>query len=345
VALWWRPRQFPRTAALITLAAVITFGLWALKGIALYGNPIYPLIFHGLEWDSGRAALFSFNERSLLKDGAWWQIPVLPLAATILGQDLTDGYGFTAGLWLLTLWIALPIVEPWLDERARALGRLSVALVVPVIVMWGVLSAYSVVGQQTRLMLVALPFCAAGGAVTLHGLARFPRKPLHLDWMIRVLFLVTAVLTTLDLVRNFSRDQAAPYLLGLISAQDYRIANLSSYPLMIDRLAQLPPGTRVRFIFEPRAYDCPAQIVCIGDLLFDHWSRPQAAGATAAETLAAYRAAGDDYWLVFDTGYQAYLAVSQRLAIDQGLPAALEQAFVPVWTDGFNYTLYTWRES
>ncbi|MCS7071486.1 MAG: hypothetical protein NZM00_08280, partial [Anaerolinea sp.] len=68
-----------------------------------YGNPIYPLIFHGLEWDAGRAALFTFNERSLLRSGEWWQIPILPVAATVFGRDLTDGYGFTAGMWLLTL--------------------------------------------------------------------------------------------------------------------------------------------------------------------------------------------------------------------------------------------------
>ncbi|MCS7071487.1 MAG: hypothetical protein NZM00_08285 [Anaerolinea sp.] len=230
-----------------------------------------------------------------------------------------------------------------LDARARALGRLAAALLVPVIVFWGVLSAYSVVGQQTRLMLVALSFCAAGGAVVFHGLERFPVKPVNLNWLIRVLFAVSAGLTLLTLTRETLRDQAVSYAAGLIDEASYRYANVGAYAPMIARLAEFAPGTQVRFLFEPRAFDCPAHIICIGDLLFDHWSRPQAAGIPLEDMLAAYRAAGDDHWLVFDTGYDAYMNVSQRVAIDATLPAALEQHFIPVWTDGFNYTIYTWK--
>lgn len=348
VALLWRPpgssvRTVLTSVGYIVAGAVIVFAPWALKGLVLYGNPIYPLVFNGLEWDAGRSALFSFNERSLLRDGLAWHLPILPVAATVFGRDLTDGYGFTAGLWLLTTWLALPIVAHRLDARVLGLGRLAVALLVPMILVWGVLSAYSVVGQQTRLMLVALPFFAVAGAVTLHGLAQWPRKPLHIGWMIRVLFGVTAALTVVDLAVNFTRDAAAPYLLGLENAAGYRYANNGAYAPMIDRLAELPPETRIRFLFEPRTYDCPDHIVCVGDLLFDHWSRPQAAGQTVEGLLAAYRATGDQYWLVFDTGYTAYMNVSQRVAIDSTLPAALEAYFVPVWTDGLNYTLYTWR--
>lgn len=343
VALLWRPRQIVANGLIVALAAAVVFLPWAIKGLTLYGNPIYPLIFNGLEWDAGRAALFSFNERSLVRSGDWWQIPILPLAATVFGRDLTDGYGFTAGMWLLTLWIALPLVTFTLDDRARALGRLAVALLLPVIAAWGVLSAYSVVGQQTRLMLVALSFCAVGGAVVLHGLARFPVKPINLNWMIRILFAVSAALTLLTLTRESLRDEAAPYLVGLTDEAGYRYANLGAYAPMIERLAEFPPGTQVRFLFEPRAFDCPAHITCIGDLLFDQWSRPQAAGVSLAEMLAAYRAAGDDYWLVFETGYAAYMNVSQRVAIDATLPDALEGNFVPVWTDEFHYTIYTWR--
>jgi hypothetical protein len=343
VALLWRPRQIVANGLILVLTAALVYLPWAIKGLTLYGNPIYPLIFNGLEWDAGRAAVFSFNERSLLRSGEWWHIPILPIAATVFGRDLTGGYGFTAGMWLLTLWMALPLVLFALDARARALGRLAVALLVPVIAFWGVLSAYSVVGQQIRLMLVALSFCAVGGAVVFHGLERFPIRPINVNWMIRILFAISAGVTLVALTRETLRDQAVSYAVGLTDETGYRYANLGTYVTMIERLDEFPPGTQVRFVFEPRAFDCPAHITCIGDLVLDLWSRPQAAGVPLEAMLTAYRAAGDDYWLVFESGHRAFMEVSQRPAIDAALPAALDRYFVPVWTDGFSYTIYTWR--
>lgn len=341
---WSAPRRMVFNVGIVALAALLVFLPWAIKGMALYGNPIYPLAFNGLEWDGGRAALFSFNERSLIRDGQAWQLALLPVAATIFGRDLTDGYGFTAGAFLLTAWLALPIVFFALDDRAKAFSRAIVVWLIPLIGVWTALSAYSVVGQQTRLMVVALPGFALASAAAFHGLSRFPRKPVDIGFIIRAAFIVTLMLHLIDITTSVARSRVVGHLTGVVSREDYFYAQTGAYYGAMQALETLPAGSQVRLMWEPRGYYCPANVSCIGDMLFDHWSRPIAAGQSEDETFAAFRAAGDDYWLLFHSGYETYLGVSQRRAIDEVFAAALEQAMVPVWTDGLRYTLYTWPD-
>lgn len=79
-------------------------------------------------------------------------------------------------------------------------------------------------------------------------------------------------------------------------------------------------------------------------MLFDHWLRPRLAGNSAEAVFAAYRAAGDDYLLVFHTLYEQVLTVSRDRALDEALMSALEAHMTPVWSDGVRYTLYGWKD-
>lgn len=56
-------------------------------------------------------------------------------------------------------------------------------------------------------------------------------------------------------------------------------------------------------------------------------------GATLDEVFAGYQVAGDDYLLLFMTGYETYLSVTQHDEYDQQFAAAIEQYMTPVWTD------------
>ncbi|MBE2272250.1 MAG: hypothetical protein IAE80_28705, partial [Anaerolinea sp.] len=336
------PRRFIQNAAIFGAAAALVFGLWAVKGIALYGNPIYPFVFNGVNWDAGRSASFSYTDRGFLATGDAWQIPILPISATVLGQDNVDTYGFTAGAWLLTSFLLLPLVWRDLDSRTRALAKDGLTILLPLIAVWMVLAAWSITGTQTRLMLGALPAFAVTGALGFAGLANFPKKPLDVNWMVRAALTITVALGLFDVVNTFVKDKPAPYLLGQITLDDYMYTNTGAYYGALQNLATLPEGSQVRLMWEPRSYYCPPTITCSGDVLFDHWSMPLRNGATVDEVFAGYRAAGDDYLLLFMTGYETYLSVTQHDEYDQQFAAAIEQSMTPVWTDGLRYTLYGW---
>lgn len=337
------PRRFISNAAIFGVAAGLVFGLWAVKGVALYGNPVYPFFLNGLNWDSGRATAFSFADRSLLALGNGWQIPIIPVAATVFGQDNNDGFGFTAGAWLLTAFLLLPLVWRQLDERTRRLAQDGLTLLAPLIAFWMVMSAWSAVGVQTRLMAMSLPAFALCGALGFAGLANFPKKPLDIGWMVRVAFAATFALGVIDKLATFTREQTMPYLTGQMSLNDFMYAQTGAYYGALQQLGTLPDGAQVRFMWEPRTYYCPASVTCVPDILFDHWVRPQLYGASASDVFAQFRESGDDYLLFFHAGYDLYTTFSQHGELDTVFPALVEQTMTPVWTDGIRYTLYTWK--
>lgn len=327
--------------------AALAYAPWAIRGILHYGSPIYPFAFGGLNWDATRAAFFSFSERGLLATGQAWQAILVPVSATVFGIDRRDGFGFTAGPWLLTSLLLLPLVWRWLDERARRTAAGALLFLAPMIAVWTVTALGSSVGMQTRLMTMTLPAFAIAGALGLHGLASMPKKPLDAAFIVRVLLVVTVVVGALDAVRLLLRDGAPQYALGALSEADYRYQNTQAYAPAMAAMAALalPDGSQVRFMWEPRGYWCPPALICRADVLIDHWLHPMIAhGRSADEVFAFYRESGDDYLLVWRAGYDEYAEVFARYA-DQNAQfyPALERHMVEVWTDGLRYSLYAWR--
>ncbi|MEP7291877.1 MAG: glycosyltransferase family 39 protein, partial [Chloroflexota bacterium] len=335
------PRRVVRNGVMMTAAALLTFLPWAAKGLLLYGNPIYPLIIHGLNWNAGRMEAFAFSGFSLVARGDAWQLPILPVAATIFGRDFVDGFGFTLGPWLMTLFLLLPLVWVFLDARARRLALDAVTLILPILVVWGVMASLNSVGMQTRLMIVVLPAFAVAGAVALRGLALFPKKPFDIHFIVRGVLVLTLALNLLDAVRQTVFEHAIPYLTAHEDIDAYMYQNTGAY---YNALHSLPPNSRVTFMWEPRSYHCPPTTRCTPDAMFDNWKLAMInEGISPNQVFERYRASGEDYLLVFRTFYDQYLEFSLHPDLDRAFPAALDRWMTPVWTDGVRYTLYGWR--
>jgi hypothetical protein len=336
-----QPRRAVRHGLMMTGAALLVFSPWAIKGLALYSNPVYPFVFGGLEWDAGRGDAFSFPSFSLPGRGWAWHIPILPFAATVLGQDRVDGYGFTAGAWLLTSFAALPLVWGTLTRGERRFARAAGVAIGVYWAFWAIVGWFSGVGVQTRLMMMALPAFASAGALAFVGVWRMPEKPIQIAFIVRVLFILTLAITLIDAARAVVRERTADYLLGAITLEEYLYTNTGAYA---GAMANLPAGAQVRFLYEPRGYYCPTGVTCRADVLFDHWLRPLLAGETPDAVYAAWRAAGDDHLLLAHALHAEYLQVSRDRALDDRLLATLDAYAIPVWTDGLRYTLYGWRD-
>ncbi len=342
--LWHAPR-YALSNGLRFGGAAFLFALpWLLKGALLYGNPIYPFLFGGLNWDVARSETFSTLGSGLLAAGGAWQLPVLPIAATVLGVESGAGFAFTAGPWLLTAPLLLLVGWRWLDGRARRLALDCLLLGAPLLVFWIILAAVSDIGAQTRLVMMALPLAAAAGALGFFALAHMPDKPIHLSFVVRAAFTLTLILSVIDAARATVREQAIPYLFAAVDRDAVLDANLEAHAGAMRALATLPPGSRVRLMWEPRSYHCPASVTCIPDLLFDQWARPLQRGQTPGELLQMWKSEGD-YLLVWETGYAAQRDDPRFAAENAQFPAARDRWLTPVWTDGVRYTLYGWRDS
>jgi hypothetical protein len=331
------PRRAFRNLLLLGGAAALAYIPWALKGLLLYHNPVYPFIFGGLNWDAGRSNTFSTTGSGLLGSGQWWQLPLLPVMATVFGIEKGEGYSFSGGPWLLTAPLLLLLGWRLLEAREKSLARDCLLLLAPLLAFWMAMAALSAIGEQTRLMMMAMPAAAIAGAL---GFAGLPRKPFDMTFIARALVGLTLVFGVVDAVRDTVKAEVVPYLTAAISRDTFLNDNLGIY---INAMRQIPAGATVRLMFEPRAYYCPADAACIPDILFDHWARALRQGMTPDEVFAAWKAEGDTHILLFDLGYD-FNAKDARFPENASFLTELKRHMQAIWSDGVGgYTLYTWK--
>lgn len=344
--LVYQPRQIVRNGVLFGVAVTAAFLPWLIRGALHYGNPIYPYLFDGLNWEATRMMMFNQAGQGLIKLNQGWQIPLLPFTATIFGVEFTEPYGFTVSPWLFTLPFLLPLFWKWVNGQARAWVWCSLVVIVPLFIVWGIMAANAGIAMQTRLMIVIFPPAALLGTITLHAIGKSPVRPIHLDFIVRVVVGLTLVLCLKEAVTRFDQMRVGSYFLSAVTRDEYLFLELATYPATMARLGELPADSQVRFLWEPRSYYCPETITCIPDVLFDEWGRPISQGATPEALLARWREQGDDYVLFFRHGYNAYLlSVPYNREINALVDPTLAGALDEVWTtpDG-RYVLYTWPD-
>jgi hypothetical protein len=345
--LVYQPKQVIRNALFFGIPMFVVFLPWMIRGVLHYGNPIYPYIFNGLNWDAGRTELFNQIGKGMLSLGQGWQLPLLPFTATVFGTENAEPYGFTISPWLLTLQFLLLLVWKWVPEPTRKLALGGALIQIPIFIFWAIAAANAGIAMQTRLMIVMLPISALLGALAVDALSRMPEKPIDLYFIIRTLIVLTLLLSVKDVLTWFNRARVGEYLLGDISREDFVFTHLVTNPVAMQRLGDLPDGSQVRFLWENRSYYCPPEITCIPDALFDQWSSSLAPDFLPQAVFQEWQERGDDYILFFNHGYQAYVNyIGHRPEENALVPEALEQYMVELWTtpDG-RYTLYTWAEN
>jgi 4-amino-4-deoxy-L-arabinose transferase-like glycosyltransferase len=339
------PRRMIACLLWIAIPAVIVFAPWAIRAALLYGNPIFPYIFDGLNWDSARAEAFNQAGRGLIAKGDFWQVIVMPFAATILGQNYGATYSYTAGAWLLTLPFLFVIVWKWTDSYGRTLAKDGAVILLVVYVFWAITAANNGIAMQTRLMIAMFPVSAVLGAVALAALEKAPEKPIHMAFIMRAVFALTLIASAIEIVNKVVEVQVFPVMTGQIAPADFRFRQLASHPTALARLNELPAGSDVIFMYEPRNYDCPPTIRCHGDVLFDNWGRARANADSPQAVFAGWRDAGHEYVLVFFYGLYSLQQSTQQISYypeqDNEFLAVYTDHLTEVWIDdGGRYGLF-----
>ncbi|MDL1900464.1 hypothetical protein FBR02_06810 [Anaerolineae bacterium CFX9] len=340
------PRQVIRHGLICAAAALIAFSPWMVRGALHWQNPIFPYVFDGLNWDHDRARTFNQSGRGLAARGEAWQVFLLPVTATVFGQDYGDSFSFTVNPFLLTGVCLIPLVWGMLRRREKRFALLGVTFLLPLYVFWAATALTTGIGMQTRLNIGILPVSAVLSAIALTGIFRMPVKPLNVGFVVRVLIVISALMATLDVLVRVNDYRLLPYFTGQSDEADYRFWRIVTYPQVMAQLGQqVPAGSTVRFLYEPRGYDCPPGLTCRADVLFDHWGRGLLHLQSVQAVFESWRAEGDDFILFFEPGYQAFLSIAYYPEQEPLLLAALEDELAWVWTseDG-RYTLYTWRD-
>ena len=369
---WWRRdlRQVLWPAAVLLGVAVLVAAPWYLKSQAFTGNPVYPFVFGGRNWDDFRAAAYAESGTGIGFDPA----TCTPGAAEhLVGQhaqgcdlspvylvrrlltlpfDLTMGLrdasrdGDTGPLFLLflPLMIGYVLFRPG-GRRPPAFNALLLfALAQYLFWTLGVVASASL--WQSRLLLPALVGLCPAMAWLLEDMARFDRSRFSLQ---RQLYLVIGLVLLLGLAIRFANwlpHQPWTYLIGDEPLQTNLERRLGYHYLAMEAVNDLPETAVVAYLWEPRSYYC--QRDCRPDSILDEFGHLTFLYGNAGSIAEAWRDQGVTHVLLFQAGLDLVLAANSAGEEPLPEPAALQELrqehLVPLETVGDDvYQLFALR--
>jgi hypothetical protein len=289
----------------VALAAALTIAPGLLENWLTTGNPVYPFVFsNGIYWDAWRGWWYDRPGTGLAGE-APWRLLTAPLEATILGTEGTILYDATIGPLLFASLFLLPMVWSRIDEEERAVIGHMLLVVGVNYVLWLVGLARTALLLQTRMLFLIFGPAAVVGAVALQRLGSLDRPQLRISWLARAVVSLTLALLLVSHIVQFLQINPLPVVLGLETRDDYLTRRLGWYYVMVQDLnRELPAGSVVLFLWEPRSYHCG--VTCWPDALLDRFLHTthihgHDAGAIAAE----WRGAGVTHVLLGRAGMES----------------------------------------
>lgn len=340
--LWVSGRQALRPILYFGLVVGLVGSPWLLENWLTTGNPFYPFILDsGRYWDAWRGWWYDRPGTGLLATSPL-RLLFAPLEATVLGREGTIYYDATIGPLLLGAAGALPLVWGALESRHKKMAGYLTLYVGLNFLLWLVGLARSALLLQTRLLLPVFGVVAVLGGLAMSQLAALRLPRFRTDWVAKSFFSLTLALLLAQTVADFFRLNPLPVALGLESESHFLGRQLGVYQTVIEELNQLPAGTHIQFLWEPRSYGCTAD--CRPDALLDHFLHlSQHERLDAAGMARAWQTAGVSHLLLNQGGLDFVVAdgFDPISADDLAILAQLERDYLrPVAEWGQQYRLY-----
>jgi 4-amino-4-deoxy-L-arabinose transferase-like glycosyltransferase len=324
----WQRRKLAvlfRSLLLFGAIAFLAAAPWYLKNLVFTGNPFYPFVFAGENWDDFRADTYrrsgsgiAYNPERCLPfendnlvtglapdcdlDLSYFagRLVRLPYDITLGLQD-ASGDGNTGPLFLLFF----PLILIYAafrrgSERPSALNAM-LFFVLAQFAFWTLGVVSTSVLFQTRLLLPALVALCPILAWILEDLARYDQPRFSFRGQL-IVILTLVLLTGLALqIIYWLPSQPWAYLSGAEDRDAYLQRNLGSHYLAMETINdQLPDDAVVAFFWEPRSYYC--RVDCFPDSILDSFGRLEYLYDDAEGIRRALLDQGVSHILIFEAG-------------------------------------------
>ncbi len=340
--------------------AVLTFALltglvalpWYLRNWAFTGNPVYPFLFGGRNWDGFRSAWYAHSGTGI----GWHPLSILALPVTMtLGWRDVNYYDGRMG----PLFLALAPALVWLAWQMWRRGGRSPRRQM-LVLLGGFAAAHALVWTlgviqsralfQSRLFLPGFVALVPLLSETLVRLPAWDRPILSLSAFVRLLVGVTLVLNLVNQTLYLLRFNPFGYLVGYESGPAYLERVLGDHYRAMERLEEVvAEDGRVLFLWEPRSYYSPRPAQ--PDAILDNWSHLLYLYGDEGGVAAHLRAEGFTHVLLYQWGLDFVIGSLQSGEGESPLPpedverlqAFTREHVVLVETVG-RYRLYRLRE-
>lgn len=230
----------------------------------------------------------------------WWESLLLPFYATFRGLEGAPGYGASTGPLLLALGIfTLFGWRSFLPGGRRALSSAAIVTLVGLVI-WAMAMRLSDLLAQSRLYLALFPALALLAGAGYAALPIWNASGVRLGRLAGAGVLLVLWLGVLQIGMKTLASGALPTVLGLQAEKAYLESNLGQYALAMQAVDDLPAGSQVLLLFEPRSLYCQPR--CEPDEVLDRWIQARATLADPAVILASWRAAGYTHLLYYRQG-------------------------------------------
>jgi hypothetical protein len=260
--------------------AILTALPWYAKNWLLVGNPLYPFLFGGLEWDAERLGhLMAYLQSFGVGRGF---VDYLLLPWNLYAQNTQFG---TLGIALEIPGLLLPaaILYPF-GRRRKVLNAVACITGMRFI-------AWAMGSQQTRFLLPIFPALALLGASGLWSLIR--RLQVRWKWAVVSTFLLVGVAVSATLLLQvimFGVVQPTNVILGRQSKSEFLEQRLVDFCALQFVRNNLSPDERALMMWDGMGYYCDAR--CLPDADQSNWTRLIDTTSTPMETAARLQAKG-----------------------------------------------------
>jgi hypothetical protein len=250
--------------AAFMIPAILVFSPWLIKNMLATGNPLYPLIF-----PAGSMDRFRLEAYQLPPWGDWQDILLLPLRATTTGFEGAPGYSASISPLLLALAPFSLLGFKNRTDKQRVALLICATLGIIGLIIWLLASRVSGFLIQTRLYFGIFPAFAVLAGAGYRALAEIRLPGLRLERIVAVMISLVLGFNILQVATEFIESRALNVLFNVETPEDYLNNNLGWYNPAAQAIKNLPAGSRVLMLWEPRSFYC--QTKCIPDEILDTW--------------------------------------------------------------------------
>jgi len=277
--------------------AVLVASPWLVRNAALTGNPFYPLLFPTHQVDALELQFYSSAGQSAR---TLWDDLVLPVTASIFGQEGAPGFSASIGPLMVALIPGLLLSRGRFSGDSVRLLRAAGILGLSAWVAWAVLAHVSSLLIQTRLYFGFLPALALLGVAGLASIDSRRRGAVRIGVLASFLIGLALVLEAFNEGLNFASLNPIPVLGGEESEGQFLAERLGWYEPAMEAVNSLPAGSKVVFLWEARGYYC--RISCLPDEIIDRWWHLLRVRGDSQSIVDLWREQGVTHVLIYDWG-------------------------------------------
>jgi hypothetical protein len=284
-----------KNLAVFLFPALVVFSPWIIKNLLATGNPVYPLFF-----PAGSMDIYRLEAYQLPPWGDWKDILLLPIRATITGFEGTPGYSASISPLLIALAPFSLIGYKNRAEKQRIALLIAYTVSITGWIGWLLASRFSGFLIQTRFYFGIFPAFAVLVGAGYQALANVRLPGLRLGRVIAVIIVMVLGFNIFQVAAEFMHGGALNVLLSNETPDEYLRGNLGWYLPAAQAIQDLPAGSRVLMLWEPRSFYC--QPKCIPDEVLDQWRHTRQTVGEPVKIVQSWRDKGYTHLLYYRFG-------------------------------------------